>query len=409
VDSTAAAPPPGMFFAPLYPWLIVAASKLDPRFAEAVDCSVEANHQVRDGAQCEVYATPMHIIHAVLLTIGVLAIGFAGERIFERRGVFWIASTLATIALLADADLFSFVMTESLTVSLYSLMALALVESVKRPRAVSFVLLGLLLGLLCLTRASYVVLMPVVLGLIVVAGVWVSRVDRRSLMRHALAFALAWVVVVGPWVVRNGLVVGKWNLTEEYGSASLIERFAFDDMTAREFALAFPYCLPLIGPPAVAWAFGPGAVQRFVYDTPGSFFQLGRLQREQLVEAHGRLDPLIATVIGDEMRQRGWRYFLASVPLAWCGMWVGGALGLILVPLFAWACVSALRRPQPLFLIYAAPALVMLGLHAAVANHYPRYNLILIGPFSVGAAWIITRFGSRVRTAAKFRVRELRG
>jgi hypothetical protein len=33
----------------------------------------------------------------------------------------------------------------------------------------------------------------------------------------------------------------------------------------------------------------------------------------------------------------------------------------------------------------------MLGLHAAVANHYPRYNLILIGPFSVGAAWVITR------------------
>ena len=101
VDITAAAPPPGMFFAPLYPWLIVAASKLDPRFGEAVDCSVEANHQVRDGAQCEVYATPMHIIHAVLLTIGVLAIAFAGERIFERRGVFWLAGMLATTALLA--------------------------------------------------------------------------------------------------------------------------------------------------------------------------------------------------------------------------------------------------------------------------------------------------------------------
>jgi hypothetical protein len=28
-------------------------------------------------------------------------------------------------------------------------------------------------------------------------------------------------------------------------------------------------------------------------------------------------------------------------------------------------------------------------LHAAVANHYTRYNLILIGPYSVGAAWII--------------------
>ena len=33
----------------------------------------------------------------------------------------------------------------------------------------------------------------------------------------------------------------------------------------------------------------------------------------------------------------------------------------------------------------------MLGLHAAVANQYTRYNLILIGPFSVGAAWLIGR------------------
>jgi hypothetical protein len=32
----------------------------------------------------------------------------------------------------------------------------------------------------------------------------------------------------------------------------------------------------------------------------------------------------------------------------------------------------------------------MLGLHAAVANLYSRYNLILIGPFSMGAAWIIS-------------------
>jgi hypothetical protein len=33
----------------------------------------------------------------------------------------------------------------------------------------------------------------------------------------------------------------------------------------------------------------------------------------------------------------------------------------------------------------------MLALHAAVANHYTRYNLILIGPFAAGAAWIMTQ------------------
>src|SRR5450830_1237224 len=76
--------------------------------------------------------------------------------------------------------------------------------------------------------------------------------------------------------------------------------------------------------------------------------------------------------------------------------WAGAACGsggcgvFSRVPLFGWACVRAARQSQPLLLLYAAPAIVMLGLHAAVANQSTCYNLILIGPFSVGAAWIIS-------------------
>jgi hypothetical protein len=130
---------------------------------------------------------------------------------------------------------------------------------------------------------------------------------------------------------------------------------------------------------------------RFVYESPGSFFQIGREHRDQLVAAHGRLDPLITGMIRDEMRERWWRYLVTSVSLGWCGTWVGGLLGLALVPLFVGACIAALRQSKPLFLFYAAPPLAMLALHAALANEYTRYNLILIGPFSAGAAWLIAR------------------
>jgi hypothetical protein len=382
---------PGMFFGPVYPWLIVVATKLDARFATAVDCIVETRRAGRDSSECEAYARPVHIMHAALLALGVLMIAFAAERIFARRAVFWLAGTLATFALLPEADLFSFVMTESITFFLYSAAALALVLALQAPTLNRLVPLGLLFGLLCLTRASFVVLAPVVIGLIVINGIWLLRAAGRAVLNHVLAFALAWLLVVGPWLVRNAVVLGKWNLTEEYGSATLIERFAFDDMSAREFILAFPYCLPWIGEPAVNWAFGRQAMARFTYSAPGSFFEIGRTRRDRLVAAHGRLDPLIKGLIGEEMRQRWWRYLLVGLPLAWCGMWVGGLLGLALVPLFAWACVEAVRRSKPLFLLYAAPALAMLGLHAAIANHYTRYNLILIGPFSAGAAWVIAQ------------------
>jgi hypothetical protein len=72
VSSPVEAPPPGKFFGPVYPWLIVAATRIDARFARAVDCGVEANEKVRDGAECEVYAAPMRIMHAALLMLGVV-------------------------------------------------------------------------------------------------------------------------------------------------------------------------------------------------------------------------------------------------------------------------------------------------------------------------------------------------
>ena len=44
-------------------------------------------------------------------------------------------------------------------------------------------------------------------------------------------------------------------------------------------------------------------MERFVYYTPKSFFHVGRAHRDKLVEAHGRLDPLIKDLIRDEMRE----------------------------------------------------------------------------------------------------------
>jgi hypothetical protein len=168
-------------------------------------------------------------------------------------------------------------------------------------------------------------------------------------------------------------------------------------MTAREFVTAFPYCTPGIGDVLFDQVYGKDSMHRFVFHTRDSFFHLGRGRRDTLVQEHGRLDPLISGIVRDEMRKNWWRHLLVSIPLGWCGMWIGWIWSLALVPLFAWACVRAVRSGQPLFLLYALPALLMLGLHAAVANHYTRYNLILIGPFAAGAAWIIAAWMARVR------------
>jgi hypothetical protein len=316
---------------------------------------------------------------------------------FARRMVFWLAGVLATGALLAEADVFSFLMTESLTFSLYSLTMLAMVMGWTTAKRRYVVLAGLGLGLLCLVRFSFLVPALVMPVLIVLNARFVARAPRRLAATSALAFAVAFVLVLLPWATRNAISVGKFALTEEYGSSALIERLAFDRMTAREFLLAFPYCIPEVGPRVVDRVFGADAMARFQYDLPDSFYMIGSSQRWALIAEHKRLDPIIGEVFRTEMKDNWWRYILVSVPLAWCGMWAGGWLGLLLVPMFAATCVAAVRRSKPMFLLYAAPAVLMLGLHAALASHYTRYNLILIGPFSAGAAWLLVSIGAGAR------------
>jgi len=391
VDSTVARPSPGMFFGPVYPALVLAAMKLDGRFATAVRCSVEADRGHRNEASCEAYAAPMRLINACLLLIGLIAVACAAEVILERKSAFFVAGLLALAALAAQREyIFSYVMTESAIFAIYGVVALLILLGWKTGQTRYFIFGGAALGILCLTKPSFVILFPVIAALSVFYARRLSKKPRLNTGRCVLGFSLAFAIVLGLWVARNALSVGKFGLTEEYGAAVLIERFAYDDMTAREFWLAFPYCVPGVGDVVFDRVYGTDSMHRLVYQTPGSFFHVGRERRDTLVRDHARLDPLIGAIVLDEMRARWWRYLLVGIPLAWCGMWAGWVISLILVPAFVIACVRAFATGQPLFLLYAAPAITMLALHAAVGNHYTRYNQILIDPYAVAAAFIAT-------------------
>ena len=106
----------------------------------------------------------------------------------------WTQMLLATTALAADAELFSFVMTESVTFSLYSVAALALLLALQAPRLRWLLAAGWLFGLLALTRASFLVLAPVVAALIAGNGLWRLRAGWRLVSNHLLAFAIAWLM-----------------------------------------------------------------------------------------------------------------------------------------------------------------------------------------------------------------------
>jgi hypothetical protein len=390
VDSSVEPARPGMFFGPLFPAAIFTVMKLDDQFAAAVRCSVDSNRGHRDESGCPAYETPIRLLNAALLAIGVAAIGFATELIFRRtRGIFVLAVLFATGALASEAHILSFVMTESATFALYSVFAWVLLRALTAPAVLRFCLAGIVLGLLCLTKASFVAVFAITLVTILYFGFKIAKAPKTLIGLHTLAFTAAFACVIGPWMARNYISVGKFGLTKEYASAAVVERFAYDDMTPQEFFLAFPYCTPGIGDFSFDKEMGADSMHRFMFHTPGSFFHTGRERREALIERNGALDPLIAGLVRDEVLTNGWRYLLVNIPLAWCGMWPGGSLTLLLLPLFVFSIVRTIRVRDPVLLLYATPAALMLGLHAAVGNHYTRYNLILIGPYSIGAAWFI--------------------
>jgi hypothetical protein len=219
-----------------------------------------------------------------------------------------------------------------------------------------------------MTRLSFVILIPVTaLALLISSALRGPR--RKFPAANALAFMVVVTIALSSWAARNAVFVGKLGLSEEYGSATLIERFAYNTMTPWEFVVAFPYCTPILGELVFDKVSGRDSMHRFLYATPASFFQVGRGRRNALVKEYGRLDPFIGSILREEMSAHWGRHLLVTIPLAWCGMWVGWAWAVMMLPLFACACVVAARQRRPLLLFYTTPA-IMLALHAAVANHY---------------------------------------
>ena len=273
VDSSVQPAKPGMFFGPVFPAMVFAAMQLDHRFAEAVRCSVDSNRGHQDESICEAYEVPIRILNSILLAIGAAAIGLAADLIFRQAPwTFLFANFFATVALASEAHILSFVMTESSIFAIYSVFAWTFLQALMQPVAIRFVVAGATLGLLTLTKPSFAALLPAAIAMVFGVGYWTTKSSRYLIAVQSLLFALAFVCIVAPWAVRNYASVGKFGLTKEYASATLVERFAYDDMTAQEFFLAFPYCTPGIGDLLFDKINGADSMHRFMFHTPEASF-----------------------------------------------------------------------------------------------------------------------------------------
>ena len=150
-------------------------------------------------------------------------------------------------------------------------------------------------------------------------------------------------------------------------------------MTWREFCISFIYWLPWPGEALVKKLFHEAEYRRLSFDAPDSFYVSGiskhkQALRQRFADEADRMHYLLHEgIIGDFCK-----HTLVSVALAYRGIWIVKYWTLLLSLHSFISCTAACFGAGPRLLIFALPAIFMLGLHAFVSVNVHRYNIILM-------------------------------
>jgi len=392
--------PSGMRFAPLYPALLAVAAEVDGGLRQGMDCVVASDGK---DAACPSRAPSVRWLQFLELA-GVFWLVWWLGRAVGGEGVGWLSLLVAfgTAPLLVRSV--DYLMTEMTCLLLTTGAMAAAIQAVRGARPVcACAAAGMLLGLAALTRPAFLYLIPA-------SGIGALIWARRRAVWPVLGMGAAAILVLGPWVLRNWLVLGRAALTYGYDSHTLVQRIAFDSMSWREYGLSYVCWLP-DGNEIGRGLAGAGACDRFGWDEhPNSFYVLGlrHLLYETLAAAGGyshHLSYLLhAYIFKDPLK-----HILVSIPLALRGAYVAHWWGFVL--LFAcagwtWCAVrgATARRPAmdfapELYCLVALPPLFMLCFNAAVAVNQVRYNLLLIPAYAIAGGltlrWVAECHGRR--------------
>ena len=387
--------PPGMRFTPLYPGFLAAMASLDPGLRRGIAC---VEQTLGRDPSCP-RAAPLTRLAQLLMLAGFYWLLWAA--IGSATGSAQAGWTGLAVALPTAPDMLRFaatLMTETLSL-LLSGAACALAAAAVRPgldartRARRWLACGAVLGLAALSRPAFLYLLWAGLA---AAGVLALRRNRAAIAASALAFASGTGLVVLPWVLRNALVMHRAALTFGYASHTLIQRVAFDAMTPREYALSFVCWLPN-GAGLGRLIAGAHACDRFGWDEhANSFYAIGTgpLLAQSLAAAGGWPNHL-HYVVHHYLLAHPFKHLLVTLPLALRGLYIDHYWGLLLAPVSLAVMVRAWRRDQPSILLLSVPAWFLLLFNAFVAVNQPRYNFLLILPFSLAGALLIERLWRR--------------
>lgn len=379
----------GMFFSPLYPFLLSIIMGLDNDFYQMSQCLI---NNISVPQSCEIHINGLVIAQGLVAAVSLMLIWLSALVITGRKDIAWLAMILASLAE-CYSYYSSLVLNENLVFPLFSLFSLLLVLGLKKRNWQIMLLAGFSLGLAALARPSYPYVAYGCCLVIVISIAFMAL--RRNFKGYKIPALLAiliagYAVTISPWIIRNGQAFGEYTISEGYAPFILVQRVAYNEMTNKELAVSFVYGLPDFGDVLAKKYFLEEDYKRFRYDEPSGFFMQGNgeFKAAAIHEAGGK-DKLLDHLLKNEIIDNIGKHIVVTFSLVWSGMWVSKYWGLIAIPLFFVGLVGTTYRKNYSLLVYSLPAWFMLGFNAFTSVNVVRYNLILVPCLAIGVAIVL--------------------
>jgi 4-amino-4-deoxy-L-arabinose transferase-like glycosyltransferase len=389
IDATDATP--GSGHTPLYPAWIAAFAAADSGLRDTLACVVR-----NDATQAPCALDLRSIVTAQLVLAGVFlgCVWLLARRLSGSSRIAWLA---ALIALLARNPLqyANQILTEALLVPLLGIfiVCLAIAYQERKPRWMLFA--GAVLGLAALTRPAYAYLFYAMAP--VLAAVALVR-WRRPLLLGCALFAVAYGVVVAPWLLRNEIRFDRLALTTGYDGDIFAQRVAFNHMGWGELGVAFIYWFPDFGDHLAAALFPQRYYDKLGWNA-GSYYATvaPAVYAKAVAEAESR-DAVVPLLLHTEVMAHPVKHALVSLPLAFRGIFISKYWGVVGLICFIALTIRQFRGSDYTLLLLSLPVWFMVVFHAFISPSIPRYNLALIPFYAYAMAWTVHAAGGAVRS-----------
>ena len=269
------------------------------------------------------------------------------------------------------------------------------------------------LALACLTLTKAVFLPFTILAIAATAVGLILQGDRAHGFWPALTIVAAvYAAAITGWMTRNQQVSGHFQLTDNRGGIALSTREVFDHMTPAQYAAAFVYWTPGVGPGLARRLFAPETVAPFDLYAPGGFYEVGQNRYaprvDAVMEARGidqfNADHDVDRALIGEILRAPVAYAASTLPLLYRGVWIGPAV-IGVLPMF-WFFGRALRSRQvPLVFLLGAGAYNML-FYALFSLNIPRYQVTALPVLALATALGLQAVLERRRSSGGFSLRE---